>query len=294
MKYMSLPLNAIKSFEAAARQLSFARAAKDLKVHPPAVSRQVAELERMLGVSLFLRSKPRLSLTPQGQELFASVSAGLNEIRQAIECIQYRRQQGLLKVETSIGFASCWLLARLADFRSNHPDIELQMQTRDSTSNYEPQDSDIAIMFGKSPLPAVEARRIFPGVMIPVCTPALLKDTGQLSVAELCRYPLLHYSEPAHFDDWKNLLASVGFSVPQPRSEYCFNSYVVYLQAILNGDGIGIGWEHLLEDHLRDERLVCAAEISVERQRAYYACLQARAVDNADARVFMDWVCEVE
>jgi LysR family glycine cleavage system transcriptional activator len=65
---MPLPLNAIKSFEVAARHLSFARAAKDLNVHPPAVSRQVAELERILGVLLFVRSKPRLALTAQGQE----------------------------------------------------------------------------------------------------------------------------------------------------------------------------------------------------------------------------------
>ena len=75
-------------------------------------------------------SAPRLSLTPQGQELFASVSAGFNEIRQAVEHIKYQPQSGLLKVETSISFASCWLLARLPDFHRQHPDIELQLLTR--------------------------------------------------------------------------------------------------------------------------------------------------------------------
>jgi len=290
---MSLPLNAIKSFEAAAKHLSFARAAKDLKVQPPAVSRQVAELEMFLGVNLFIRSKPRLSLTKQGQELFASVSAGLTEIRQALERIQSHPQQGLLKVETSIGFASCWLLARLAEFRSLHPEIELQMQTRDSTSNYEPHDADIAIMYGRNPFPGVEARRIFPGVMIPVCIPELLKNGEQLSAAELCQQSLLHYNEPVHTNDWQYLLANEELSVPQPRTEQCFNSYVVYLQAIINGDGIGIGWEYLLEDHLRDGRLVRAADVSVVRERGYYACLQGRAVENVDARVFMDWVCGI-
>ena len=104
---MPLPLNAIQSFEVAAHQLSFAGAVKDLNVHSPVVSCQLAELERILGVLLFVHSKPRLALTTWGQGSFAAISAGLNQIRQARERIGRQPEHGLLKVKTSIGFAGC-------------------------------------------------------------------------------------------------------------------------------------------------------------------------------------------
>ena len=290
---MTLPLNAIKSFEAAARHLSFARAAKDLKVHPPAVSRQVAELEKILGVKLFVRSKPRLSITPQGQELFASVSAGFNEIRQAIERIQYQPQAGLLKVETSISFASCWLLARLPDFHSRYPDIELQLLTRDYTSNYDPVGVDIAVIFGEPELPGVESKIIFEETMIVVCAPNVIPADTVLKAEQINAFNLLHYNEPNYIHDWKTLFNSVGLPAPKPRSSQSFNSYIVYLQAILNGDGLGIGWSGLLGDLLADGRLRKASEISLKTSSGYYCCLQGQADGNADAKVFMDWVCRV-
>ncbi|MFT5502835.1 MAG: DNA-binding transcriptional LysR family regulator [Gammaproteobacteria bacterium] len=97
----TLSLNAIKSFKTAARHLSFFHAAQDLKVHLPAVSRQVLELERRLGVLLFIRSKHRLSLAAQGQELFASVSTEFNKILQSIERLRHQAEKRLLKLETS-------------------------------------------------------------------------------------------------------------------------------------------------------------------------------------------------
>jgi len=288
---MSLPLNAIKSFEAAARHLGFARAAKDLKVHPPAVSRQVAELERILGVSLFVRSKPRLALTAQGQELYASVSAGFNEIRQAFERIQRHSAAGVLKVETSIGFASCWLLARLPGFYQRYPDIELQLQTRDSTSNYDPVDTDISILFGTPPLPGVELQAVFYESMITVCAPGFLPGKRLLAAQELRASHLLHYHETAHADDWHTLFSSNGMTMPEQRSGQGFNSYIVYLQAILNGDGIGIGWDHLLDDYLDSKRLQKASSLNLKTSRGYFCCLQPQAVDKPEARLFMDWVC---
>ena len=287
----ALPLNAIKSFEAAARHLSFARAAKDLEVHPPAVSRQVAELERILGVLLFLRSKPRLSLTSQGQELFAAVSAGFNEIRQSIERIQRQSEKSLVKVETSIGFASCWLLARLPDFYQRYPDIELQLQTRDSTSNYDPDDTDVSIIFGQPPLPGIEIQPVFMESMITVCSPSFLPGNTLLTPEALNGSDLLAYNERLHADDWNTLLSSQGLLTPEFRKGQSYNSYIVYLQAILNGDGIGIGWKHLLDDYLANGRLQVASPLTLDTERGYFCCLQQRAADKLEARLFLEWVC---
>jgi len=288
---MQIPLNAIKSFEAAARQLSFARAAKDLNVQPPAVSRQVAELERFLGVSLFIRSKPRLSLSQQGQELFASVSAGLNEIRQAIDRIKYQPGTGLLKVETSISFASCWLLPRLPDFHRRFPDIELQLLTRDYTTNYDPVGVDIAVIFGEPALPGIENRIIFEEAMIVVSAPKLVPGNKMLKVEQFKNYNLLYYNEPDYPYNWEKLFNSVDHTPPAPRRTQLLNSYIVYLQAILNGDGLGVGWTGVLGDLLKDGRLCKVSEISLETSSGYYCCLQTQAKGNADAQAFMDWVC---
>lgn len=286
-------LNAIKAFEAAARHLSFARAARQLGVQPPAVSRQVAELERSLGVRLFVRSKPRLALSPVGQELFSSVSIGLDEIRQACERVRHRGRDASVRIVTSIGITSCWLLSRLVGFYQQHPGIEVHLNTRDSTSNLDPQDAEVAILFGEDDLPGVEAACIFREKMIALCAPRLLPDKGCFEAAELLTQPLLHYAEATHVEDWNRLFAVAGLTPPPPEPGMIFNSYVVYLQAALNGAGISIGWEHLLEDYLADGRLCRAADLRLETRRGYFCCLTASGAESVSARTFRDWVCSL-
>ena len=284
-------LNAIKAFEAAARHVNFARAAKQLGVQPPAVSRQIAELEASLGVELFVRSKPRLTLTAKGEELFSAVSIGLNEIRQACERIVQRGGENRLRVETSIGFVSCWLLARLPEFHRLFPDIDLQLQTRDTTDTLNPQDTDIAIVFGEGELPCYRSERIFAETMIAVCSPAYFAGNTSLTPQEMLAERLLMYDDPRHADDWSRLFSSVGIAAPTIQASQRFNSYIVYVQAALNGDGIALGWQHLLDDHIDAGRLKIASELTLSTSRGYYCYLAAGAADKPQATQFMDWVC---
>lgn len=288
---MEPTLNSIKTFEAAARHLSFARAARQLGVQPPAVSRQVGELEQSLGVSLFVRSKPRLALTSQGQELYRSVSLGLNEIRQGCDRVRRSDSDNTLRVVTSIGITSCWLLPRLIDFYQRFPDLDLQLTTRDSTTNLDPQDADVAIVFGDAELPGAEYKNMFRETMIPVCAPGLLQDGKLFSPDELVSRQLLHYIEPVHRDDWRRLLASADLEAPPPGRGMVFNSYVVYLQAAVNGAGIAIGWEHLLEDYLGNGSLCRAADLRLETSQGYFCCLTDQGIEKPAARHFMNWVC---
>ena len=288
---MEPSLNAIRSFEAAARHLSFARAARQLGVQPPAVSRQVAELEQSLGISLFVRSKPRLALTAQGQELYRSVSLGLNEIRQGCEKVRGGEHDQVIRVTTSIGMAHCWLLPRLVGFYQLYPGVDLQLTTRDSTTNLDPQGADVVIVFGREDLPGIDISSVFGEIMIPVCHPKLLPEGKPLSPMALASQPLLHYVEPLHRDDWRELLANAGIEAPPPGRGMAFNSYVVYLQAAINGAGVAIGWRHLLEDYLADGRLCLAANLELETTRGYFCCLTDEGVDKPAARRFRDWIC---
>ena len=142
-------------------------------------------------------------------------------------------------------------------------------------------------------MPGLESKIIFEETMIIVCTPNLIHDKTMLEAEQMDRYKLLHYNEQNYIHDWKALFKSIGLPAPEPRSSQSFNSYIVYLQAILNGDGLGIGWSGLLGDLLADGRLSKASEISLKTSSGYYCCLQEQAVGNDDARVFMDWVCGV-
>ena len=290
---MDLSLNAIRTFEAAARHLSFARAARDLGVQPPAVSRKVAELEHHLDVSLFVRSKPRLSLTWQGEALFQSVQGGLEQIRQGCNAVRRQSDQTSLRVITSIGMAQCWLLARLNGFYRQHPEVDLQLTTRDSTANLDILGADITITFDDEDKTSKNSSCIFCDDIIPVSSPKLLPKKRMLTSSELAGQHLLHYLEPMQLNDWRLLFNTVGLEAPPVGRGSSFNSYAVYLQASLNGDGIAIGSEHLLEDYLKDGSLRRAADLRLETRRGYFCHLTPEGLDKPAAHQFREWICSL-
>ena len=291
MNVIEPSLNAVRAFEMAARHLSFARAARALGVQPPAVSRQVAELEQRLGVTLFVRSKPRLSLTRQGQELYRSASHGLEEIRRGCERVRQHPAANRVRVITSTSLTSCWLLKRLVGFYQRYPEVDLQLTTRDSTYELDTRDIDVAVVFGRDDLPGAEQRPIFYEDMVPVCHPRLLPGGRGFTPAELASKPLLHYSEPTHRNDWQRLMARYDIDVTAPTRGVIFNSYIVYLQAAINGDGIAIGWEHLIQDYFDNGSLVRAADLRMQSERGYFCCLTEQGIDNPVAQRFRDWIC---
>ena len=290
---MEPSLNAIKTFVTAARHLSFVRAADELEVQAPAVSRQVAELERRLGVKLFVRSKPRLALTQPGEELYRSARQGLDEIRRGCDKVSRHQANNRIRVITSISLTSCWLLKRLIGFYQRHPEIDLQLSTRDSTFRLDTSEVDVAIVFGRDDLPGIEQRRVFYEHMVPVCSPDLLAKEKRFSLDELIEQPLLHYVEPTHRSDWQRLLAAYGIEASAPGRGMTFNSYIVYLQAAVNGDGIAIGWEYLLQDYFENGSLCRASEVELHTRRGYFCCLTEQGANNPSAQKFADWVCSI-
>ena len=294
MKYINEPpLNSIRVFEVAARCLSFSRAARELGVHPPAVSRQVFDLEQALGVKLFKRTKPQLALTTPGQELYESVRRGLNEIRLGCDRARADQNEQTVKVVTSISIATCWLLKRLIGFYQLYPNINLELSTRDSTLNLDLDEYDIAIPYDAHRIPGLEAKKVFPESMIAVSHQKYLPAGRLFKPLELVSQPLLHYMEPMHRQDWQTLLANSGYVPPTPDRGMTFNSYVVYLEAAINGAGIAIGWEHLLEDHLENGSLCRASELALDTDRGYYCYLTERGVNKTAACQFRDWVCSI-
>lgn len=278
------------AFESAARHLSFTRAAEELNVQQPAISRQIAALEREIGTRLFLRSKPVLTLTAEGEALFSAVSSGLNEIQRTLEGIRDKRRERVLVVNAAIGFASCFLIPRLAGFQTIHPEIEMELVTRDQNRAFDPRLCDVVVVFQDGPLPGALSRMVFAEELCAVCAPQLLHEGEMLSPAELADSRLLHLIPSEHADDWETYLAGSGHRPRAPNRLDRFVSFMVYLHAIQLGNGIGLGWSHITDDLIATGRLRLASERKVKTTRGYHCCILDHAQDKPEAHAFMDWV----
>ncbi|MFY0310560.1 LysR family transcriptional regulator [Leisingera sp. D0M16] len=289
-----IPLHQINAFEAAARCLSFSRAAQELNVQQPAVSRHIAALEADLGVSLFLRSKPRLTLTEEGEILAGAVAAGFDAIREGLETLRARSGDETIIVSASIGFTSLYLLPRLAGFQAAFPDIKLQVITRDQNADFDPGKCDAVILFGEDGLAGAESRLIFKETMIAVCHPGLLRDGAPMDLPSLGQQKLLHLNSSDHNKDWNRFFQETGVVPPKPPAHDSYLSYMVYLRAIQNGLGVGIGWRHILDEFLANGTLALACEHECKTQRGYYCSLTPTGARKAGTTYFLDWIGRLE
>lgn len=285
-------LHGLRVFSAVARHRSFTHAGRDLNVQQPAVSRQIADLEDDLGVMLFLRTKPRLTMTEEGERLFMAVEEGFGRIEQTVIELRGSERARELTIDVTIGFASCWLLARIAEFQKRHPEVSVQIRTRDQNLTYDRDTSDVVILFGDGRQPDLETERVLRETMFPISSPDYPDVPDDLALEELATRQLLFLRDSIHERDWDIMLGSLDLH-PRPltpRSE--FNSYIVYLNAVLNGEGIGIGLEGLLDDHLAAGRLHRIGSDSVTTERGYFAGLPVGRDPHPDARAFIDWLVE--
>ena len=240
----------LTAFEAVARHRSFSRAAEELNVLQPAVSRRVAELEAELATRLLVRSRPKSILTPDGEVLYRALAASLVQVQGAVEQVAARNRASPVVVHLTIGFASCFLLKRLGAFRHAHPEYELELVSRDLNDDYNEETADVVIVFeGPDRLPGVTRTRVFREELIAVAAPAYLSGR-QVPLAALPEHRLLRLAAGHHGDDWTRYLDGSGIDLAPDQRWQRFNSFMVYLQAALNGDGIALGWTHLLDDHL--------------------------------------------
>lgn len=287
-------LKQFQVFEAAARNLSFSRAASELNVQQPAVSRQIIGLEQELGVQLFRRTKPKLVLTREGEALYAAVSNGLEVIRSAAENIRQQNETQTVVVNAAIGFTSLYLLPRLGMFQIQNPDIKLQIVTRDQNPDFDPEQADCVVVFGDRGAEELPCVPVLPEDLVPVCAPDFLPGQDPVNLSAIVAHPLLHMTSQDHAGDWELYFSGTDITVSQPGLESRFHSYMVYLQAIQNGNGIGLGWGKLIDPHLKNGTLVVACDRRVRTDRAYHCCLTARALNNAAARLFLDWIGSLE
>src|SRR5260370_16747587 len=226
-------LRAVAIFVAAGRALSFTEAAKAVHLTLSAVSRRIRDLERELSTALFRRFNRRLELTPAGARYLAGVSQAIELIERESDAIRPRRQGAAVRLSVLQSFASLWLLARLAAFKSVRPDIDVQVETSTELVDLVDQRFDAAIRFGEGCWPGLLAERLFPVRVFAVGAPGLLPAGVPASAAALDSTTLLDIAQSP--DLLPQYLPAIGLRGYLPPRSQTFDNAQVMFAALANG-----------------------------------------------------------
>ena len=200
---------ALAIFDAAARQQNFRRAADELALTESAVSRQIANLEASLGVKLFERAKKRVTLTRAGKAYSERVRQSLACIeRDALEIMAREGEGGILELAVLPTFATQWLIPRLKDFYSRHPDVIINMSARTGLFMFDDTPFDAAIHFGEPRWAGARTDYLFREETVPVCVPDMIKGRRRMTAQALSGHTLLHSSTRS--EDWRNWFLAAG------------------------------------------------------------------------------------
>jgi len=289
------PLNSLRAFEAAARHLSFTRAADDLFVTQAAVSHQVKALEDHLGLKLFKRMNRALMLTEEGQHYFPEVRDALDHLSQATESLVKSDTSGVLTVSVMPSFASLWLVPRLQSFTQQHPDIDLRISADDSLVDFARDDVDCAIRFGIGDWSGVYKKKFLEENVFPVCSPLYLethpsiKDPSNLKYHTLIHDYAVRSEIEAHLT-WKYWLTEAGISgVDYDRGPKFSHTHMV-MQACLAGEGVALGRSALIQTELDAGRLIRLYDFSVSALVSHFFVCPPHAEERYKIKAFCDWL----
>jgi LysR family glycine cleavage system transcriptional activator len=285
-------LELLHSFEAVARRLSFTLAAQELFLTQSAVSRQIQTLEADLGVALFERRHRTLVLTEAGTVLLRAVVDSLERLRDATARVRQTTQARQVSITSTPGFASLWLIPRLARFTASHPQVDVRVSATLEVLDLERSGIDIAVRF--CPSSRGEGPPLFEESVMPVCAPSLLRQGSHplKKPADLEHHTLLAVDVPQDMDltvDWTPWFTVMGLSDVRMKNTMRFTQYTDAVAAAVAGQGVVIGRVPLLNALLRDGRLVAPFKGAATSQRGYYVAT-ASAAANPDAQDFVRWL----
>ncbi|MBP6850826.1 MAG: transcriptional regulator GcvA [Rhodoferax sp.] len=286
-------LDLLRSFEAAARHLSFTRAADELALTQSAVSRQIQQMEDGLGVALFERRHRALALTDAGRTMVRAVTDCLERLRDATASVRASTQARRIAVTTTPGFASLWLIPRLARFSESHPGVDVRLSATNDQLDLVRSQIDIAVRF--CPTRDGQGEPLFEETVMPVCAPGLLRDRRRplRTPADLVHHTLLAMEMPQDTNptaDWSPWFQIMGLPEMRTKNTLRFSQYADAIAAAVAGQGVAIGRLPLVAELLRDGRLVAPMRGSSNSMRAYFVLASPRALDNPDAQDFMRWL----
>lgn len=290
----ALSLDTLRIFESAARHSSFTAAAIELGTTQPAVSQQIKRLEAQLKLRLFDRVYRGIALTEAGNRLYQQVADGLQCFENGLLDATDHGHHEVLQVATDFAFAAYWLMPRLHRFHQANPHVDVSIVTGERTHAMLRSDTDIAILFGDGRVPGhAKSQWLFNEEVFPVCSPGLLKGhTLPLSAATLRNLPLLHLrsGQGNRWFDWAGLFRALNISSAPAPGQLRFDNYTLLIQAAIGGQGVAIGWRHLV-DNLLEQGLLCRPIVaSVHSPLGYHLLLPPRKRRGRMIERFVEWL----
>jgi LysR family transcriptional regulator, glycine cleavage system transcriptional activator len=249
------PLSALRAFEAAARLMSFKRAAAELNVTPTAISHQIRSLEEHTGLVLFGRQVRKVVLTEAGAQLYPVLRDGFDAFEATLDRLVRIRKRARVTISATNAFTAKWLVPRVARFHALHPDIDLQLHASDEAVGLADNGVDIAIRYGRGPYPGLSAEVMFADDFAPVANPLF----GALGIEDLSRVPLIHFqwrrNHPLN-PTWERWYSAAGIVRSQPQGQLHFSDESHAIQAAVAGQGIALLSLALVRDELQAGHLV--------------------------------------
>ncbi|OKO87516.1 LysR family transcriptional regulator [Bradyrhizobium sp. NAS80.1] len=293
------PLIELRAFEAAARHLSFKKAAEELGVTPTAISHQIGLLEQYCGRALFRRRPRPLSLTDAGAELFPAIRGGLEVFAAAIAAVKQERDQQPLRVTTTNAFASRWLVPRLPVWRKLHPDVPLEVIGTDTVLDLQAGDGDVAIRYATSRVLPTDGivDDLFSDTFWPVCSPRLLSAGRLKRPVDLANHVLIHSywspadREPPTWQRWLAVAQRRWREVPEFKDmqHLSFREELHAIEAVIAGQGVGIFSDVLVANELAAGTLVKAFKLSLPGY-SFHVVSKPSHPRKKTIRAFSEWL----
>lgn len=288
------PLNPLRTFEVAARHLSFTRAAEELFVTAAAVSHQIKTLEESLGVVLFVRQPKSLELTKAGEAYLPGIQRAFKQMAEATHQLHLRGNPSTLRINVPPTFAVKWLIPRLVRFLKAHPAIDVKVSTSAQSVDFDREGFDLAVRYGRGVYPGLRAELCLPVEVFPVCSPALLQGEPPLRVpADLKHHTLLHddstYTDVSN-PNWAMWLDHAGVEgVDATRGPSFWPSHLV-INAAIDGLGVALAKRNWVERDIEEGRLVRPFDLSLPVEFSYFLVYPESRADDEMIATFVDWV----
>jgi DNA-binding transcriptional LysR family regulator len=287
------PLDLLVAFEAVARRGSITAAAAERFITQSAMSRQVQALEAALGTPLFQRRHRALVLTPAGQRLLLATQAALAQLGDAVAAIRAPAARAQLSLTTTPSFAALWLIPRLASFTRDHPGMDVRLDASFERRDLVGDGFDLAVRYG--PVAQAEGERLFGEVLVPVCSPALLrrKQHPLTTPADLVHHTLLQVAAAPGGNmpmEWEPWLRQSGQPPVQPQAQLTFNNYNEAVAAAVAGQGVTLGRRPLIDALLKKRQLAVPFGEATDTARAYFLLLAPDAARRPDVQALAAWL----
>ncbi|MFK9096326.1 LysR family transcriptional regulator [Pseudomonas guariconensis] len=282
-------MTALQCFEAAARHLSFTRAAEELHLTQSAVSKQVAQLEEMLRHHLFLRIRRRLQLTPAGSLYLAEVNKILTQVDMSSRYVlTYGEQTEVLKVATQPSFGVRWLIPHLKGFGKRYPNIHLDIRNEMEPFALLQGSADAVFFYGQGTWPGATCVELFGEEVVPVCAPELLQGRELRDASAVAQLVLLQStSRPEAWHEW---FLEQGLHTDNSYHGPRFDTFYMALSAAQAGCGVALVPRYLVAKELAEGSLVMAWNHAMKSNGAHYLAFAEHAAEVPKVRALVEWI----